>query len=108
MNLQIAWDDRAGLTASVSGPLQPLGWYLSQDVQADAGFTAKMLSICEKLINDGGEWTGSGNAHLVEIKDSRVRIQNLYVEDEGACEMGLQEFYEALKAWLAAIRSRGL
>lgn len=107
INLRIVKDEGGNLRVNTDDSYGPLAWYLEQDIQSDLEHGEQMLEICSRIINQDGEWSGTGNAHSVTVTRIKVRIENEFVEGAtGVCELGLDGFRESLSSWLQAVRSK--
>lgn len=103
-------DDHGARRAEVASPHALLGWFLEQDVQSSPPSCEDYLDAVRQ-VREGQlpAWSGTGNAHTVHITPARVRIETEFADPPASCELELQEFETALRAWLQFVKqARGL
>jgi hypothetical protein len=92
--------------ADFDEPTHVLGWYLEQDIQNSSSSCDEMLSICDSAALDPSmSWSGSGNAHTITVKGTRVIIENEFADPPVSCELSTGQFRAALEAWKRLISS---
>lgn len=101
--------DEAGYPrAEAPAPCEALGWMLEQDVQGDLDWCRELLEIIGRV--RGGalpEWSGTGNAHALDLAPGQARIETLWAEPPAVCELTLDDLEQAVRDWLAFLQAQG-
>ena len=107
LELKINEDEFGCLRATTSPPYEVLGSFLSGDVQGNDIWAESVIRILEQAKKGTvAHWEATGNAHTVVIDQSGVQIENDYIDPKHTCKLTLDEFENALKQWVRALRTR--
>ena len=83
-----------------------IGAYLEQDLQGDQAACQQMTAVLDEVSSGRrARWSGTGNAHTVNIQDHEVLIINEYDDSLGPAKIPLNVFRQCIEAWKKCISS---
>jgi hypothetical protein len=93
-------DEHGFPRAHFERPYEVLGYYLEQDVQSCIASCDTLIEIC-KQVESGllASWSGTGNAHSIEILPDKVQIEKQYSIQPEGCVILISEFKSAVSSW---------
>lgn len=108
VHLDLSWDaagDPRAQAAAGDSAAALLGRYLEADIQTNATQARETLHVIDRILAGRlRTWTDTGNAHTLTLTRRDATLESTVDDAAKPEKLALEDFREALSAWLAFLQ----